>query len=104
MAKVILGWWDFSAADGSTIHQCEIEARNGEDALVMEVHDRGPALRRECSVTAFFRFDESRNVIQRDNVIPLYDDEGFSDPDDAKEALAEWYANHAPTLLVTLAA
>jgi len=103
MATVSLEWQEFPTTGRGAIHRCEIRARNDADALLMEVHDRGPALRRECSVTAYFQFDESRNVIQLGNVIPLYDDEGFSDPDDAKEALAEWYANHAPTLLMTLA-
>ena len=95
MATVILGWWDFSAADGTTIHQCEIEARNGEDALVMEAHERGA---RGSTVTAYFRFEDSQRGI------PLYDDEGFDSLDDAKEALTQWYTNHAPTLLMTLAA
>ena len=97
MATVILGWWDFTAANGSTIHQCEIEARNGEDALVMEAHERGPRGARGSIATAYFRFEDSQRGI------PLYDDEGFRSLDDAKAALTEWYSSHAPTLLVTLA-
>ena len=104
MAKVKLDWRRFPRIGGGAIHRCEIKARNDADALLMEVHDRGRGERGECSVTAYFQFDESRNVILIDNAIPLYDDEGFSDSDEAKEALAQWYANHAPTLLITLAA
>ena len=103
MAKVKLDWQRFSRIGGGAIHRCEIRARNDVDALLMEVHDRGRAVSRECSVTAYFRFDESQNIIQLNNVIPLYDDEGFRSPDDAKAALSEWYANNAPTLLITLA-
>ena len=97
MATVKLGWWEFSAADGHTIHQCEIEARNDVDALVMEVHDRGPAVIRLYNVTAFYRFEDGQRRI------PLYDDEGFRGLDDAQEALTQWYLENAPTLLVTLA-
>ncbi len=103
MAKVKLDWRRFPRVVVVAVHRCEIKARNDADALLMEVHDRGRGVRRECSVTAYFQFDESQNVILIDNAIPLYDDERFDSVDDAKEALAEWYANHAPTLLITLA-
>ena len=80
------------------IHQCEVRARSGEDALVHgDVHDRGRALIRLYNVTAYYWLEDSQRRI------PLYDDEKFRNPDDAKEALTQWYRENAPTLLVTLA-
>ena len=94
----VLGWQRFSTTGSGSIHRCEVKARNGEDALFLDVYDRGArAWTRLYKVTAYDRLENS----QRD--IPLYDDEGFRGLDDAKEALTQWYLNNAPTLLVTLA-
>ena len=97
MATVKLEWWEFSATEGHTIHQCEIEARKDGESLVMEVYDRGPAGVRHFSTTAYYWVED------RQRRIPLYDDEGFGGLIEAQEALAQWYLENAPTLLVTLA-
>ncbi|MDE0079009.1 MAG: hypothetical protein OXO50_15930 [Caldilineaceae bacterium] len=98
MSKVKLDWRESDSGRARGVHRCEIRARNDEGALFMEVHDIGWAVFREYSATAYY------SVAGRGRGIPLYDDEGFNSIDDAKEVLAEWYANHAPTLLMTLAA
>ena len=64
----------------------------------MEARDTGQIVIRQCNATAYYWMED------RQRSIPLYDDEGFGSLDDAKDALTEWYANHAPTLLMTLAA
>ena len=97
MATVKLDWWEFSAAEGHTIHQCELEARNDVDALVMEVHERVRKGGKGSSITAYFRFADSQRGI------PLFDDEGFDSLREARRALTQWYLENAPTLLVTLA-
>ena len=97
MATVKLGWRKFSTDDGSTISRCKVRARSGEDALYMEVLDRGPALIRKYTVTAYYWVESSQRRI------PLYDDEEFRNPGDARIALTQWYLENAPTLLVTLA-
>ena len=96
MATVNL-YWEASSIIGSRLHRCELAARKDGDSLVMEAHDRGGAVVRQFSVSAYYTLDYSVRI-------PLYDDEGFSDLDDAKEALAQWYLENAPTLLVTLTA
>ena len=97
MATVKLEWQELPSTAAGTIHRCEVKARNGGDALFMEVHDRGPALIRLYNVTAYYWLEDSQRRI------PLYDDEKFRNPDDAKTALTQWYLENAPTLLVTLA-
>ena len=97
MATVKLSWREFSTTDGSAIHQCKVRARSDGDALYMEVQDRGPAVIRLYNVTAYYWLEDSQRRI------PLYDDEGLRGPDDAREALTQWYLDNAPTLLVTLA-
>ena len=98
MATVKLDWQEIpTAAGGGAIHQCKVRARSDGDALYMEVHDRGRALIRLYNVTAYYWLEDSQRRI------PLYDDEKFRNPDDAKTALTQWYLDNAPTLLVTLA-
>ena len=77
--------------------RCEVRARNGGDALVMEANERGRRGSKGSIVTAYYWLENSQRGIR------LYDDEGFRSPDDAREALTQWYLNHAPTLLMTLA-
>jgi len=98
MATVKLDWRESDSGRARGVHRCEIRARNDKGALFMEVHDIGWVVFKEFSVTAYY------SIAGRGSGIPLYDDEGFEKLDDAKEALAAWYANHAPTLLMTLAA
>ena len=38
MATVELHWQKVSTTGGDEIHRCEVKARNGKDALCMEVH------------------------------------------------------------------
>ena len=38
MATVELNWQRVSTTGGDEIHRCEVKARNGKDALCMEVH------------------------------------------------------------------
>ena len=97
MATVKLKWRGFSTTDGSAIHQCKVRARSDGDALYMEVRDMGPAVIRLFNVTVYYWLEDSQRRI------PLYDDEKFRNPDDAKTALTQWYLENAPTLLVTLA-
>ena len=78
-------------------HRCEIKARNGGDALVMDVSDWGPSMTRKYDVTAYYWLEDSQRLI------PPYDDEGFRSPDDARIVLTQWYLENAPTLLMTLA-
>ena len=98
MATVKLGWHKLSTKGSGSIHRSEVKARNGEDALFLDVHDNGPrSWTRKYEVTAYYRLGNS----QRD--IPLYDDEGLGGLIEAQEALTQWYLENAPTLLVTLA-
>lgn len=84
MAKVKLDWKEFpTTGRGGTIHRCEVRARSGEDGLLMEVHDRGPALIRKYDVSAFYWLAE------RERRIPLYDELEFRSLGDAREALTE---------------
>ncbi len=98
MATVELEWRESSMDRGVETHRCELEARRDGESLVMEAHDWGRAIFRHVSATVYYWVEDSQRRI------PLYDDEGFGDLDDAKEALAEWYLQNAPTLLVTLTA
>lgn len=97
MATVDLYWQESRTAGGGATHNCELKARKDGDALIMEARDRGRAIVRLYEATAYYRLGD------RQHRIPLYDNEGFRSLDDAKEALAQWYVNHAPTLLMTLA-
>lgn len=98
MATVKLDWKKLSTERRGAIHRCEIKARNAGDALFMEVHDRGPwKVKREYNVSAYYWLEGGQLRI------PLYDDEGFRSPDDARIVLPQWYLENAPTLLVTLA-
>ena len=63
MATVKLGWRKFSTDDGSTISRCKVRARSGEDALYMEVLDRGPTLIRKYNVTAYYWVESSQRRI-----------------------------------------
>ena len=51
MATVKLVWQKFPTTDGDEIHRSEVKARNGKDALFMEVHARRRALIRQHIVT-----------------------------------------------------
>lgn len=97
MATVKLEWRKSSMARGAATYRCKLEARKDGHALVMEVYDRGPAVVRHFSTTAYYWVED------RQRRIPLYDDEGFGGLIEAQEALAQWYLRNAPTLLVTLA-
>lgn len=97
MATVRLNWRDSDSSTDRGVYRCEIRSRNDEDALVLEVHDRGWAVFKDFSVTVYYW------VAGRERGIPLCDDEGFDRLDDAKAALTQWYLENAPTLLVTLA-
>ena len=97
MATVKLVWQKFPTTDGDEIHRSEVKARNGKDALFMEVHARRRALIRQHIVTAYYWLEDNQRGIR------LYDDDGFRGPDDAREALTQWYLDNAATLLVTLA-
>ena len=98
MATVKLDWRELPTADGIEIHRCEVRARNGGDALFMDVvHHRGRSVLQVYNVTAYYWLEDSQRRI------PLYDDEKLRSLDDAKKALTQWYLNNAPTLLVTLA-
>ena len=96
MATVELSWQKASTTGGDEIHRCEVKARNGKDALVMEVHG-GKLTGGIHIVTAYYWLEDSQRSI------PLYP-YGTSDSlDDAKTALTAWYFDNAPTLLATLA-
>lgn len=97
MAMVKLGWKKFYTDDGDTILRCKIRASSGEDALYMEVYDRGPAMIRKYDVSAFYWAESSQRRIL------LYDELEFRSLGDAREALTQWYFDNAPTLLMTLA-
>ena len=109
MATVSLNWGDVSISGGAQIRRCEIDARKDGDALVMEVYgvERAAASAaglaglppaRDYSVTAYYW------LADRQSRIPLYDEaEGLRNLEDAQEALARWYAAHAPALLAALA-
>ncbi len=96
MATVELHWQKVSAVGGDEIHRCEVKARNGKDALVMEVHG-GKLTGGVHIVTAFYWFENSQRSI------PLHPFRTSGTLDDAKTALTEWYFANAPTLLTTLA-
>ena len=98
MATVKLDWKKSSTERRGAIHRCEIKARNAGDALFMEVYDSGPwVVRREYNASAYYWLEGGQRRI------PLYDDEGLRNLDDAQAALTQWYLDNAPTLLMTLA-
>ncbi len=96
MATVELIWQNVSTTGGDEIHRCEVKARNGKDALVMEVHG-GKLTGGVHIVTAYYWLENSKRSV------PLYPFGTSGSLDDAKTALTEWYFDNAPALLMTLA-
>ena len=96
MATVELHWQNVSTTGGDEIHRCEVKARNGKDAVVMEVHG-GKLTGGVHIVTVYYWFENSQRSI------PLHPFRTSGTLDDAKTALKEWYFANAPTLLTTLA-
>ena len=96
MATVELNWQRVSTTGSDEIHRCEVKARNGKDALCMEVHG-GKLTGGIHIVTAYYWLEDSRHPI------PLYPFRTSDSLDDAKTALTAWYFDNAPTLLMTLA-
>ncbi len=96
MATAELHWQNVSTTGRDEIQRCEVKARNGKDAVCMEVHG-GKLTGGVHIVTAYYWLEDSQRSI------PLHPFQTSGSLDDARTALTAWYFENAPTLLATLA-